>query len=323
MRVATSLAVAAVLCSATAQANQLDALAWLGKIVTAAHQQSYAGTYIHQVGNRVETFKVVHTRDEWGEHEKLEMLDGMPREVVRNNDEVLCFESDDKNVVVEKRKPRNTFPTLFSGNAAPITENYTVKLGDTGRVSGILCQNVLLDPKDNYRYRHKLCADSSSGILLRISTLNDNGDVVAQTAFTQVTIGGKIDKEQLKPKLTGKKVVIATDRPTLSNIQNVDPNWNVTALPPGFTRTMAFKRNLPGKEQPVSQLVFSDGMASVSVFIEPLSGNAKPMQGLSSQGGINVFAKPVENHQVTVLGEVPSATVTLIGNAVVYNKGKP
>lgn len=322
MRVAATIAVAA-LCSASAQATQLDALAWLGKITVAAHQQNYSGTYIHQVGSRVETFKIVHARDEWGEHEKLEMLDGIPREIVRNNDEVLCFESDDKNVVVEKRKPKNTFPALSAGNVGILTENYNAKLGDTGRVTGILCQNVLLEPKDSYRYRHKLCADTTSGILLKISTLNDNNEVVAQTAFTQLNIGGKIDKEQLKPKLAGKKVVIATDKPAPSDVQNIDPNWSVTALPPGFVRTMAFKRNLPGKQQPVNQLVFSDGLASVSVFIEPLGSNAKPFQGLSSQGVINVYAKTLENHQITVLGEVPGSTVMLIGKAVAYNRNKP
>lgn len=322
MRIAVSLAITA-LCSAAAQASQLEAVAWLGKVSTAGHQQNYSGTYIHQVGSRMETFKIVHSRDEWGEHEKLEMLDGVPREVVRNNNEVLCFESDDKNVVVEKRKPRNTFPTLLAGNAGALTENYTIKLGDTGRVTGLLCQHILLEPKDQYRYRHKLCADTASGILLKISTLNDNNEVVAQTAFTQISIGGKIDKEQLKPKLDGKKVVIATDKPSLSDAQNADPNWNITTLPPGFTRTMAFKRTLPGKDQPVNQLVYSDGLASVSVFIEPLSGTTKPFQGLSNQGVINVYARTLENHQITVLGEVPSGTVTLIGKAVVYNRNKP
>lgn len=319
MRLAASLATFA-LYSAAAQATQLDALAWLGKIATAARQQNYSGTFIHQVGSRVETFKIVHLRDEWGEHEKLEMLDGIPREVVRNNNEVLCFESDEKNVVVEKRKPKNTFPALLADNIGPITQYYNVKVGDTGRVTGILCQNILFEPKDNFRYRHKLCAEAASGMLLKVSTLNDTNEVVAQTAFTDLTIGGKIDKELLKPKLTGKKVVIVTDKPAQADVTSVDPNWSFTGLPPGFTNTMGFKRSLPGKEQPVNQLVFSDGMTSVSVFIEPLPGSTKAMQGLSSQGVINVYARAVEKHQITVIGEVPSATVIQIGNAITYTR---
>lgn len=322
MKAAAAFAVAA-LCSTAAQATQLDAIAWLAKITLAAQQLNYSGTYIHQVGSRMETFRIAHSRDEWGEHERLEMLDGLPREVVRNNNEVLCFEGDEKNVVVEKRRPRLTFPALVAGNVGALTETYTVRVGDTGRVTGLLCQHILLEPKDGYRYRHKLCADTATGMLLKISTLNEANEVLTQTAFTQLAIGGKIDKEQLRPKLTGKKVVIATERPATGENQNADPNWNVPALPPGFVRTMAFKRNLPGKDQPVNQLVFSDGLASVSVFIEPLTGSAKAFQGLSSQGVINVFAKTLENHQVTVLGEVPSATVSLIGKAVTFGKGKP
>lgn len=318
---------ALLLCGvAPAQAAQPDsstganAIAWLHKIAGAAHEQNYAGTYIHQHGNHVETFKIVHLRDSRGEHEKLEVLDDAPREIVRNNGEVLCFEGDAQSVVVEKRKLRNTFPALLPSQVNALLDNYAVKMGDSGRVTGIACQNIVLEPKDNLRYRHKLCADNITGMLLKASTLNDRNEVVAQTAFTQIVIGGKIEPIQLKPKLSGRKVVISSGNPMINDAEGSAMAWSVSQLPPGFTKIMSVKRMLPGKDSPVSHLVFSDGLATLSVFIEPLAGIAKPMQGLSNRGVIHIYARIVDDHQVTVLGEVPAATVMQTGNSVVYAK---
>lgn len=301
-----------------AHAAPPDAVSWLRKMANAAIQQNYSGTYIYQSGNRVETFKITHLYDERGEHEKLEVMDDTPREIVRNNGEVLCFEGDAGAVLVEKRKFRKLFTALMPSQINSLLENYQIRIGDTGRVTGILCQRINLDPKDNYRYRHSLCADSSSGLLLRASMLNEKGEVLAQTTFTQLAIGGKIDKEQLKPKLSGRKVVIHSDKGVVTDAQQFDPAWSVSPLPPGFAKVMAVKRTMQGKEYPVNQLVFSDGLASVSVFIEPLAGLDKPVQGASSQGMINVYARVLDDHQVTVVGEVPAATVLQIGNAVVH-----
>lgn len=293
-----------------------NAVAWLHKIAEAAHEQNYAGTYIHQHGNRIDTFKIVHLYDDRGEHEKLEVLDDVSREIVRNNGEVLCFEGDAHSVVIEKRKFRNTFPALLPSQMETLLENYEAKMGEAGRVTGIPCQNIVLEPKDNLRYRHKLCA-TASGMLLRSSTLNSQNEVVAQTAFTQITIGGQIDKMQLKPKLSGRKLVL-NSKPV--EAEEGSAAWNVSPLPPGFTKTMAIKRKLPGKDSPVNHLVFSDGLATLSVFIEPLAGIAKPMQGLSHHGATHIYAKTVDNHQVTVLGEVPAVTVMQMGNSVVHLK---
>lgn len=318
---------AAALCgAASAHAAPPDAppagaspIAWLHRIADAAREQNFAGTYIYQHGNHVETFKITHLRDDRGEHEKLEVLDEAPREIVRNNGEVLCFEGDAQSVIVEKRKFRNTFPALLPAQVNTLLDNYSARMGEAGRVTGIPCQNIVLEPKDNLRYRHKLCADIATGMLLKASTLNDKNEVLAQTAFTHITIGGKIDKAQLKPKLFGRKVVISSGKPMADDVEG-NPAWSVSQLPPGFARIMAAKRMLPGKDSPVSHLVFSDGLAAVSVFIEPLAGMAKPKQGLSHQGVIHIYAKALDDHQITVLGEVPVATVTQIGNSVIHAK---
>ena len=290
-----------------------DASAWLQKIASAAHRINYSGTFVFRHDGYMETSRIVHISDASGEHEKIEVLDGPPREIIRNNDEVVCYMPENKAVIVEKRKAHKSFPALLPVQLSSIGENYAIKLGGMERVAGYDCQNVMLEPRDIYRYGHRLCADRDSGLLLKASTLNEKNEVVDQFFFTQASIGGNIDHEQLKSKYAVKQPASLQARDA-----QVDPGWVVKSPPAGFKKIMALKRAFPGKKFPSNHLVFSDQLAAVSIFIEPLAGIVRPVSGLSSQGAINVYTRPVGEYQVTVLGEVPAATVTQIGNSVSF-----
>lgn len=298
---------------AMAESSGGEGAAWLQKITSAAHRLNYSGTFVYQRGSFMETSSIVHMTDESGEHEKLEVLDGPPRETIRNNDEVICFMPEDKGVVVERRGSQKNFPALLPRRLSGIGENYAVKLGGVERVAGYDCQNVILEPRDAYRYGYRYCAESSSGLLLKASTLNEKNEVVNQFSFTQARIGGTIDREQLKPKYARQQHVQPQTTPAMA-----DSGWQVKSLPAGFRKIMEQKRNFPGKRVSANHLVFSDEMVAVSVFIEPLAGMGKPVSGLSSQGAINVYTRPVAEHQVTVLGEVPAVTVMQIANSVFF-----
>lgn len=287
--------------------------AWLQKIATAAHRLNYSGIFVYQRGAFMETSSIVHMTDESGEHEKLEVLDGPPRETIRNNDEVICFMPEEKGVVAEKRRSQKHFPALLPRRLSGIGENYAVRLGGVERVAGHDCQNVILEPRDAYRYGYRFCAESGSGLLLKASTLNEKNEVVNQFSFTQARIGGTIDRDLLKPKYARHQHMQMQAAPAMA-----DSGWQVKSLPAGFRKIMEQKRNFPGKKVSASHLVFSDELVAVSVFVEPLAGTEKPVSGLSSQGAINVYTKPVADHQVTVLGEVPAVTVMQIANSVFF-----
>ncbi len=301
-------------------AQQTDALNWLNKAAAAAHQLNYSGTYIHQHGAHIETSKITHIKDESGEHEKLEALDGTPREVIRNNEEVLCFKPDNSaSVVMEKRKIEKSFPALLPRQLDGIAENYRARSAELDRAAGRDCKVIVLDPKDQYRYQHKLWIDLATGLLLKAGMLNEKNEVIRQFAFTQVEIGGQIDKESLKPKIAGKKVLVPSEPAAATELQQSDLSWAVKPLPPGFTQVTVLKRMLPGKDIPVKHLVFSDGLATVSVFIEPVTAMGKPMQSVARQGAIHVYTRTVADHRITVLGEVPAITVMQIANSVSKN----
>lgn len=298
---------------AVAEPSGNEGLAWLQKISSAAHRLNYSGIFVYQRGAYMETTSIVHMVDESGEHEKLEVLDGPPREFIRNNDEVTCFVPEEKGVSVEKRRAQKNFPALLPRQLSGIGEYYAVKLGAVERVAGHDCQIVALEPKDVYRYGHRFCAESGSGLLLKASALNEKNEVVNQFSFTQARIGGAIDREQLKTKFARHPHIQLQPTPAM-----VDSGWQVKPPPAGFRKIMEQKRTFPGKKVSANHLVYSDDLVAVSVFIEPLTGVEKPVSGLSSQGSINVYTRPVADYQVTVLGEVPAATVMHIANSVVF-----
>jgi sigma-E factor negative regulatory protein RseB len=299
---------------AVAESSGSDGIVWLQKIASAAHRLNYSGTFVYQRGAYMETSSIAHMTDESGEHEKLEVLDGPPREIIRNNDDVFCFTPESKGVVVERRRSHKSFPALLPLQLSGIGESYTVKLGGVERVAGYDCQNVILEPRDVYRYGYRFCGESSSGLLLKAGMLNEKNEVVNQFSFTYTRIGGAINPEQLKPKYAKHQHVLQPQAiPAM-----VESGWQVKSLPAGFKKLMEQKRTFPGKKVSANHLVFSDELVAISVFIEPLAGMEKSVTGLSSQGSINVYTKPVAEFQVTVLGEVPAVTVMQIANSVFF-----
>lgn len=301
--------------------NQVDQ-DWLKTIAFAAHQTDYSGTFIYQYGNHVETSRITHISDQDGEHEKLESLDGPHREIIRNNDEVWCSLDGHKAVRLEKRHKDREFPALLPEQLTVLSENYRISTGQHARVAGYDAQTIVFHPRDNLRYTHKFWAHSDSGLLLKAAVLNDHGQVVEQYAFTELSIGGNIKHDWTVPDKSSAANL--AQQLHLSPLPKAgDPvassGWQVDALPPGFQKIMEIRRPMRGKKTPVLHMVFSDGLAGISVFIENLSDNPDVNPTLSSQGAIQLYSKVIDDdHLVTVVGEVPPRTVMQIADSVRY-----
>lgn len=297
-----------------ANAQPADPAAWLQRAVMASHRLNYTGNFVYQHGGQVETSRITHRVDEAGEHEKLEALDGPPKIIIRNNDEVLCYLSDKKTVKLERGGSRKLFPDILPHHLSGLADSYTVKLLGQERVADRDSQIILLEPKDNYRYSHKLWADVVTGLLLKAGMFNEKNQMVDQFSFTQITIGGVVGKDQFRMPSASRQSTQPA-RISLYDKEPVNTGWAAAQLPAGFKKIQEFKRNMPGRTQPVSHLVYSDGLVAVSIFIEP-SSPAKATEGLTSQGAINVYTRYMSDHQVTALGEVPSVTVMQIANSL-------
>ena len=124
--------------SAAAHAEQpADPVAWLARMVVAARELSYTGTFVYQSGNHTETSRITHVADTSGERELLEVLDGAPREVVRTNDEVKCFLPGEQLVIVERRTQRKSFPARLPESFSSLSEHYSIRMGAMTRIAGL------------------------------------------------------------------------------------------------------------------------------------------------------------------------------------------
>ena len=295
-----------------------DELNWLKTMAFAAHQTDYSGTFVYQYGNHVETSRITHIVDRDGEHGKLESLDGERRVVIRDKDHVLCYLGDDK-VKVEERQSARTFPALLPEQLSLLNENYLIKQAEEGRVAGFHAHAMVFQAKDNLRYTHKMWAHSDSGLLLKVEVLDERGHVIEQNSFTQLAIGGNIDRtwvvgNKSKPALLAGKAH-HTPIPKTEALTNAS-GWQVDMLPTGFKKITELRRPMPGHNVPAIQIVFSDGLAGISVFIDVMDNDEDDHPGLSSQGAMQVYRKITGDYLVTVVGEVPPRTVMQVADSV-------
>ena len=297
-----------------------DELNWLKIMAFASHQTDYSGTFLYQYGNHVEISRITHVVDRDGEHSRLESLDGVRREIILNNDQVLCYLGDSK-VKLKERQSNRAFPSLLPEQLSLLNENYLIKQAEEGKVAGFHAHAMVIQPKDNLRYIHKMWAHSDSGLLLKAEVLDERGSVIEQSSFIQLAMGGNIDRSWIAAGKPDAVLIAHKQRHALLSKAEALTNasgWQVDMLPAGFRKITEIRRPMLGKKTPVTQLVFSDGLAGISVFIESSDNDQDDHTGLSSQGAMQVYSKVAGYYLVTVVGEVPPRTVMRVADSVRY-----
>ncbi len=300
----------------TASENSSDALAILEKMAEASSKANYSGTFMFQHGGQVETSRIAHfVNPAGGVLERLETLDGPAREVIRSNDQVTCYLPGIKTVLVDPRGSRQ-FPVRVD-QIQEIIQHYRVVKGDVDRVAGHSCQWIALMPRDSLRYSRRFCAETTTGLPLRTRT-SDEKDITLETfAFTTLSLDRSFRRELVQSKYAAisTKQGWRVDRSSLTAGDSGDSGWVVSNQPAGFRKLMELRRSMAGKKGTVSHLVFSDGLAAVSIFIEPAATpERKPI--LRHQGAVYIYSRAISGHTVTVLGETPAETVMQFARAL-------
>jgi sigma-E factor negative regulatory protein RseB len=308
-----------------ASAEKREAQAWLNKIKAAAQKLNYSGVFVYQQANQVRTSRITHLVDGKNELEKLEVLDGRPREYIRNNEQITYYLPDVRVLQVERRITAEIFPAILAASAAEIAEHYAIRRQETGRVAGFDVQAILLEPKDHLRYGYKLWAEKNTGLLLRAQTLDEEGKAVEQIAFTQLEIH-HIDRNRVKPSYTNTsrwRLETAVMNPASLS------GWSVKSVPPGFKKIRELTRivsetsapnssnaGAAGTSREVAQIVFSDGLAAISIFIE--SSAQSRTDGSMRQGAMNIIGKRQGDYWITIVGEVPAVAIRQVANSIEF-----
>ena len=304
-----------VACSAQAGPGS-DPVSWLQRAAQAARVTSYAGTFVHTNGDRTSTVRVTHVSVGGEEHERIEPLDGPPHEIVRRNDDMFCYFPDSKTVRLDRRITARFFPAILRSPTESVVASYDVKLGKSESVLGFDCQWIKLEPKDSMRYAQRLCAETNTGLVLRAKTLNERRQVIEQYTFTDLKLGPQVAKADVRSSFEARTKQWHTDKQPREEAKSVETGWAVTNAPAGFLKITELKRTMPGRTQPVSQIVLSDGLVSLSVFVEPNAPPARTSEASTEDGTTTFFVRPMGENLVTVLGEVPLATAQQVGRSV-------
>jgi sigma-E factor negative regulatory protein RseB len=288
---------------------------WLERMNKALTSRNYVGVFTHMRGDRAETLRIIHRVRGKDVSERLLSLDGSEREFIREGDELTCYYPDKRMVVVERRSPDgpllDALPALDEGNS----EVYEIRGGDRERLLGRKTRVVELTPRDEYRYGYRLWIDEETSMPLKTQLCDQSGKVIEQILFSNIDLPERIPDSMFKPMVDASNFRWLRAERQLA-VNSTPALWDAMRLPPGFRMATRSAQSMPGSNGPVAHLVFTDGVASVSVFIEPRKADSPVQQGPASIGTSSAFSTVVDGHQVTAVGEVPASTVQFIATQV-------
>ena len=295
---------------------------WLERMNQALTTRNYDGTFSHWHGGQVEMLRIIHRVQDGTVSERLASLDGSGREFIRTGASLACYLPDKRTVVVEQRPQQESlvgFPAVNDQTAS----FYEIKEVARTRLNRRDTHVITVTPKDEYRYGYRLWIDDSTAMPLKTQLCDAHGNVIEQIVFASLTLSSRIPDTAFRPEVSTEGFQWVRDRPPVAAAPVAAGSWSAATLPPGFRMTVRSAQTLPGSPQPVDHLVFTDGMASVSVFVEmqqsdpPAPGTAPAaVAEAATVGSSSAFSTVVDGHKITAVGEVPPATVQFIATQV-------
>ncbi len=297
-----------------------DAADWLRRMARAVQSLDYDGTFVYLRDDRLESMRIVHVSEGGQERERLLSLNGDTREVIRNQDMVTCIRPGGQAVIENHSGKRRLFPTLGAAGLEALERHYAFTTVSEDRVAGRPVVVVGIIPRDAYRYGYRLYLDRDSALPLKTDLMDESGRPLEQIMFTSLRVGAEVDQLPAISSIERQGRASTDDSTPESRAEAVPtPRWRAAGLPAGFVLNAQNRRTGPPASAPIEHLVFSDGLASVSLYIERLApGGDTGLVGASRMGAVSAFGAQVAGHQVTAVGEVPPATVRLAAESAEY-----
>lgn len=309
--------------------SERDVTAWLQRLHNVSRERNYIGTFVvSSSSGALASARIWHACEGDQQVERVETLTGMPRSVFRHNDHVVTFLPDLKVARSERRESLGAFPGLLRSLDASITDFYSATSAGSGRVAGFEADVVQLAPRDELRFGYRVWSEKQSSLVLKVQTLDTDGGVLEQAAFSELQLDAPVSIDKLE------KMMSATDgwrveTPVMVKTTAEFMGWTLENEVPGFKPVHCYKRALAGPSgtdaQPSDSAmhwVFSDGLASVSLFVEPFDAQRHTRPGQMAMGATHTLSRRVGaadgsgnggDWWLTAVGEVPFRTLQLFG----------
>lgn len=283
---------------------------WLARMHEASRQRAYTGTLVVTAGSAMSASRIWHICDGTQQMERVDTLTGAPRSTIRHNSDVITFVPESKTAWIDKRESLGVFPELLRTPSNAIPEFYSAREGSTERVAGHLADVVDIVPKDALRFGYRIWSEKKTGLVVKLQTLGEQGAVLEQVAFSELQLDAPVRMEKLK-RLMNDTRGYDVHRQELRKTTAEAEGWRLRDVVPGF-QSMSCHTREPGASGPGGapmQWVFSDGLASVSLFVEPFDPQRHSTEGSSANGATHLLTRRIGNHWLTALGEVPPVTL--------------
>ena len=284
---------------------------WLRWSQEARSQHSFVAEFIYQHQDHVDTMRIWRSaHPDAGVQERLFSLSGEPREIIRDHEEVTCVLPSAQAVMVDRRHWQAPLDARLPDSLSDHEPHYRGRVIGEDRVAGRPTQRVAILAEDAMRYGYQLWFDQETGLLMRAELVSSEGDVLERVMMLDMELRDGLEPTELMSQLPqeGFKRVTARATPSADD-QPIDASsWSVADLPDGFQLHMEREQALPGRDQAARHLLFSDGIATVSIYIEAETPD-EGMRGALRMGAMNVYTTTMDGYQVVALGEVPSSTV--------------
>lgn len=321
---ASASLIATLLSSFNVWASEEDSWQILQKAAVAARALSYKGIFVCQSAKQIKSVEITHLYDGQNEFARNVVLDGAPREVFNQSGNVVIYNPRNGKIVIEKRRAQNMFPAILPTDLNSIKASYSLRSDESERIAGRPAQVLVLEPKDGLRYSYRFWVDTEYGLLLKSVMFNNRNEIMESIGFNQLALMNTVELDWFKPKIDHNKSYVMEQEQELVTDAASQIDWEIKALPAGYRKVDQMMRKVQGKPGPVTHLIFSDGLAFVSMFIEHVAKPSKdkpaPKNMLTTTGNTSFYANVNNGHLVTVMGDVPEATVVQIANAVVFKK---
>ncbi|MFL6693106.1 MAG: MucB/RseB C-terminal domain-containing protein [Ramlibacter sp.] len=283
---------------------------WLMRMQDASRLRSYVGTFVVSSSTgSMSSARIWHAGDAVQQVERVEVLTGAPRSTFRRNDEVLTFLPEHRVVRAERRESLGLFPNLLKSSDSSIPEFYGARRLGAERVAGFDADVVQLVPKDMLRFGYRVWSERRTGLVIKLQTLDADGNVLEQSAFSELKLDSPVRADKLAQMMQpprGWRV----ERAEVVKTTAAAEGWGLHGPVAGFKPVNCYKRQVTGGAQAGAiQWIFSDGLASVSLFVEPYDVERHRQEGVFAAGATQTLTRRIDDWWLTVVGEVPSQTL--------------
>jgi sigma-E factor negative regulatory protein RseB len=301
---------------ATSPGTPMELAPWLERTQQATSRRAYTGTFVvSSSGSSMVAARIWHVCDGAQQLERVENLTGAPRTTLRKNADTVTFLPASRTALLEKRADAIGFPALLKGDVQGLDKRYQLQAQADDRVAGVETHVALIRPVDGWRFGYRAWTEKNTGLLVQLQTLDAAGQVLEQAAFTELTLDAPVRADKLAGMMAdtqGWRIEV----PALVQTSASTEGWQIRGLPAGFRPVSCHKRPSPagggdaGAPLTLMQWVFTDGLATVSLFVEPFDSARHRREGHTSRGATQIWVTRKGAWWVTAVGEVPLVTLT-------------